>query len=342
LKNGVTILGGGVAGCALAWALSRAGRRGVRVFDPGQPGLGSTGKALGGFRTQHGSRLNIELSLASRPFFADRADRVGFQPNGYLYLAEGEAEAEELRRRAALQRALGLPIDHPDPSSLIPFFDATGVVGTNFCRLDGVYSPLEVMRAFREEAEAAGAEFRYGAVAGAEDLDAEAAVVAAGIWSRDIGAGLGVTLAVEPLERGVFQVGPFDWLPRRVPMTLEAGSGYHFREREGRLLVMGPGDQERWDHFREWLQARVPAAAAPQPEAHWTGWYEMTFDQHALVGRTERDGVWASCGFSGHGVMHSPAVAEGLAAMILGETPPVDISPLDPLRTTPLEDTTQL
>jgi sarcosine oxidase subunit beta len=241
-----------------------------------------------------------------------------------------------------LQRALGLPIDHPDPSSLVPFLDATGVVETNFCHLDGVYTPLEVMGAFREEAEAAGAEFMYGVTAGEADLDAAAVVVAAGIWSRDVGAALDVKLAVEPLERGVFQVGPFDWLPRRVPLTLEAGSGYHFREREGRLLIMGPGDQRLWDHFREWLQFRVPAAAAPEPEAHWIGWYEMTFDQHPLVGRSERDRVWASCGFSGHGVMHSPAVAESLAAMILGETPAVDISSLDPLRSAPLEDTTQL
>jgi sarcosine oxidase subunit beta len=80
----------------------------------------------------------------------------------------------------------------------------------------------------------------------------------------------------------------------------------------------------------------------PEPEAHWTGNYEMTFDQHPLAGETERPGVWASCGFSGHGVMHSPAVSESLAAMILGETPPVDITALSPQRKEPLEDSTQL
>ena len=41
-----------------------------------------------------------------------------------------------------------------------------------------------------------------------------------------------------------------------------------------------------------------------------------------MVGETARPGVWASCGFSDHGVMHAPAVAESLAAMILGQTPP--------------------
>jgi sarcosine oxidase subunit beta len=68
----------------------------------------------------------------------------------------------------------------------------------------------------------------------------------------------------------------------------------------------------------------------------------MTPDHHAYVGATERPGVWACCGFSGHGVMHSPAVGDSLAAMILGDTPPVDVTALSPLRTEALIDRTQL
>jgi glycine/D-amino acid oxidase-like deaminating enzyme len=40
--------------------------------------------------------------------------------------------------------------------------------------------------------------------------------------------------------------------------------------------------------------------------------------------------------------MQSPAVGEALAAMILGETPPLDIGALTPLRREPLIDRTQL
>jgi sarcosine oxidase subunit beta len=167
-------------------------------------------------------------------------------------------------------------------------------------------------------------------------------VIAAGTWSGEVGRSLGVRLSVEPLERGVWFAGPFDWLPDSIPMTLDAGSGYHFRERDGRLLVMGPGDQHDWSHCREWLSRRLPQAAVPRPESQWTGNYEVTFDHHALVGATERPGVWACCGFSGHGVMQSPIVGECLAALITGGTAPLDISALDPLRTEPLVDLTQL
>lgn len=336
----IAILGGGVAGAAVARGLAQSGRRDVTVYDPRQRGEGSTGKALGGFRTQHGSELNIRLSLASREYFASRADRVDFEPVGYLYLAEDGEIAEELEARAELQRGLGLPIENPDPEQIVPFLEAGDVAGSNYCALDGVYTPRKVLDCLIEEAESAGARFCYGA--GWPGDDAQIVVVASGIWSAEVGERLGVRLPVTPLERGVFQVGPFDWLPAGVPMTLEAGSGYHFRQRDGRLLVMGPGDQHDYGHFRRWLERRAPKAAAPEPELHWTGSYEMTADHHPLVGATEREGVWACCGFSGHGVMHSPAVGEALAAMILGETPPVDVTPLSPLRTQPLRDRTQL
>ena len=312
------------------------------VFDLLPIGSGSTDKAMGGFRMQHGSRLNIALSMASRPYFEERAERIRFQPNGYLYLADDERSETELTRRARLQRELGVPVEHPDPRSLVPFLELDGITGANYCSLDGLYEPALVLRALVQEAADLGAEFRYGAEASVSELEAEAVAICCGIWSKKVGEELGVRLQVEPLERGVFKVGPFDWMPPKLPMTLEAGSGYHFRERDGRLTVMGPGDQKQWRHFHDWLCKRAPRAATDLPEGHWTGYYEMTFDHHPLVGATERPGVWADCGFSGHGVMHSPAIGESLAAMILGDTPSLDISALSPLRREPLVDTTQL
>jgi sarcosine oxidase subunit beta len=337
----IAVLGGGVAGSSVALHLALAGAS-VTVFDP-QLRPNSTERAMGGFRTQHGSALNVALALHSREFFASRAERIRFQPNGYLYLAEDEAVAAELAARAEFQVSLGLPIEHPEPEAKVPFLVGAGYRGTNFCALDGLYLPPLVQRVLVEEAEAAGALFRWGEEAPDGIVEeAEAVVVAAGNWSPEVGRRLGVRLAVTPLERGIFMVGPFDWLGGTVPMTLEAGSGYHFREREGRLWVMGPGDQHAWDNFRAWLELRVPAAAVAEPAGHWTGSYEVTFDHHGLVGQTERPGVWACCGFSGHGVMQSPAVGAALAAMILGETPPLDIAALSPLRTEPLLDRTQL
>lgn len=338
----MTILGGGVAGAALARALAVRGYRDVVVFDPRPVASGSTGRAKGGFRTQFTGQLNIALSLASHPFFVTRADRIRFQPTGYLYLAEERMAAEELRRRAELQVAAGLQITHPDPARLLPFFDTTGIRAANYCPLDGTYHPPSILHLLIEEAREAGAEFRYEREAQLQDLEAEIVVIACGMWSRQVGASLGIQLPVEAVERGVFQVKPVKALPHNVPFTIGVDAGWSLRKRDGRLLVKFPDHPHDWEPIRAWLAQRLPTAAVDQPEDHWTGFYEMTPDQHPLVGETARPGVWASCGFSGHGVMHAPAVAESLAAMILGQTLPVDISAFSPLRTEPLVDITQV
>jgi len=39
------------------------------------------------------------------------------------------------------------------------------------------------------------------------------------------------------------------------------------------------------------------------------------------------DGVYAACGFSGHGFMQSPAVGRAVAEELLELTPSVDLSP---------------
>ncbi len=286
----ITILGGGIAGVSLARTLAVRGRRDVVVFDPHPPATGSTGLA-GGFRTQFTSELNIALALASRPFFVERAEHIGFQPVGYLYLAEDLVTAQELERRAEIQVAAGLPITHPDPASLAPFLDTSRVMATNFCHLDGTFSPAALLHLLTEEAREAGAAFRYTCEAGPQDLAAEIVIIASGIWSRQVGAALGVDLVVEAVERHVFQVVPGIPLPESVPFIIDAASGWSMRERDGRLLILPPGDASQWEETRAWLERSIPVASIDQPEDHWAGFYEMTFDQHPLVGETS---FWAA------------------------------------------------
>jgi sarcosine oxidase, subunit beta len=52
----------------------------------------------------------------------------------------------------------------------------------------------------------------------------------------------------------------------------------------------------------------------------------MTPDAHPIVGRLA-DGVYAACGFSGHGFMQSPAVGRALAELIVRGESSLDLSP---------------
>ena len=76
----------------------------------------------------------------------------------------------------------------------------------------------------------------------------------------------------------------------------------------------------------ERLAHRYPPAARTTIDEAWAGLYDMTPDAHPIIGWVA-DGVYAACGFSGHGFMQSPAVGEAVAAELLGDEPPFDLSP---------------
>ena len=76
----------------------------------------------------------------------------------------------------------------------------------------------------------------------------------------------------------------------------------------------------------ERLAQRYPPSAGATIERSWAGLYDMTPDAHPIVDRVA-DGVYAACGFSGHGFMTSPAVGLALAQEILLGGADLDLSP---------------
>ena len=67
------------------------------------------------------------------------------------------------------------------------------------------------------------------------------------------------------------------------------------------------------------------------PSRAWAGLYEMTPDHHPVLGPAPGlDGFYFATGFSGHGVMHSPATGKIVADLIVrGETDLIEWRLLD-------------
>src|ERR1035438_4675030 len=66
------------------------------------------------------------------------------------------------------------------------------------------------------------------------------------------------------------------------------------------------------------------------PSRAWAGLYEMTPDHHPVLGASPVGGLFFATGFSGHGVMHSPATGKIMADLILkGSTNLIDAKLLD-------------
>src|SRR5581483_1009357 len=136
----------------------------------------------------------------------------------------------------------------------------------------------------------------------------------------------GVVLPVDPVRRHLLMSGPCDALPRMIPMTIDADTGVLIRREGERILIaysnpdepagfdatFDPGFAER---IAGPLEERFPAVsdAGLDRRRSWAGLYEVTPDHHAVVGAAPGiPGFFLANGFSGHGVMHSPAAGRAI------------------------------
>jgi sarcosine oxidase subunit beta len=363
----VVVVGAGVIGASVAWHLARQGLRALVLEREASPGQGSTGRATGGFRAQYGTAINVRLSLLAREklrrFEAETGVDPGYAPNGYLWLARTEAQMELLRSAQEIQHAAGLHeavmLDVARIRDVNPHVRTDGLAGAAFCPTDGFIRPLDILRGYlqgvqvRPNARVTGLRrqgVRIEAVqlADGSEIPAGAVVDAAGPWAGPVARLAGVDLPVAPLRRQVGSTVDTEALPPSMPMTVWVEDGLHVRARDGRVLLVwptpgDPRDPESTALEAGWLEEvkrkaaeRVPALAGVpvDPRRSWAGLYEMSPDQHAVLGRAPGcENLFLCNGNSGHGVMHAPALGQLLAEIIVhGKARSLDVHALRPSR----------
>ena len=124
-------------------------------------------------------------------------------------------------------------------------------------------------------------------------------------------------------------------------MVVDVETGFHFRRRDSGITLTMPLpvsreqvernqrlepeafelqlDDTLWPLLQTEIRRRCPILGRASIRRAWAGLYEMTPDEHPILGATEIEGFLCGCGFSGHGFMHSPMAARLLAESILGE-----------------------
>ena len=319
-------------GASIAFQLASLGARDVVLADRRGIAAGATSKAMGGVRQQFSTAAEVRLAQASIRFFEKLGSPL-FEQVGYLFLATTDAGLAELEERRELQAELGVPVERVDPS-FVEGLRTNDVLGAVNCATDGIADPPAVTRELVRRALKLGIEVREGT--DAATIDADVLVIACGPWSAELAATRGVELPIRPLCRQLLETSELG-LPDDLPMVLEAETGFHFRRRGDRLVLAMTDPEPRWgfgevvdeslipDRLKR-LQHRYGPAAETTIERSWAGLYDMTPDAHPILGEVA-NGVYAACGFSGHGFMQSPAVGRALAEEILGETPSLDLSP---------------
>jgi len=246
---GAIIIGAGVVGASVAYHLTKRGAKDVLILErEAEQGMGSTGKATGGIRSQFETDINIKMSLYSLDFFRNWDFDCGYDPRGYLFFATEDNHLEYLTRNVEKQKGLGVRnveiIDTKMVGKLVPGLNFKDIVGGSFGAGDGFIDPLAVMRGFTNEALGNGTTIEFSTeVLSIETnadkvsavktnkgrMECEKIVLCTGAWAKALAKTADINLPVEPLKRQIVWARSKKPLPENLPMVIDIGTGFHFR-----------------------------------------------------------------------------------------------------------------
>ncbi|MBV8053296.1 MAG: FAD-binding oxidoreductase [Acidobacteriaceae bacterium] len=350
----VIIIGAGIVGASIAYHLSVRGCTDVLILEKAETEVtGSTARSAAGVRHQFSTEINIRLSLYSIEQLQHFNERVGGHADlkqvGYLLLVNNAETWTAYQKNVGLQNSFGVRSRAIAPDEVPHFIPGTRIddlLGATYCPDDGYCNPHGIATGYLARAKELGVRLKRRTpatgirktgdrVTAVETPDGvffcEVVINAAGAWAGQVGTLAGLNIPVTPYRRCVYMTEPFSLVPNEIPLTIDVGSDFYMRK-EGQKVLFGlsnlkepPGENLAVDW--EWLDtvmdagiARFPMLqhAGLAPKNCWAGLYEITPDHHPILGfHPELPNYVDASGFSGHGVMHSPATGMLIAEEIL-------------------------
>jgi gamma-glutamylputrescine oxidase len=340
----VEIVGGGITGCACAYAFAEAGRS-VRLYDAREIGGGASGRN-GGFALRGGAMpyerarewLGAEQARAYWQLTEHYVDRLealagdAFRRVGSLRVADDEEEREELLAEFEALREDGFAAEWRD--DLAPPLEGR-FAGAIFHPPDGSIHPARFVRRLAARAADAGVEIReHTRVESLEDLGADTVVVAtdgypSGLLGELEGSIIptrGQMIATEPLAERLFDC----------PHYGRHGFDYWQQTPDGRILAGGFRDIRLDSEFTadevttEAIQGALEDFVAgilgrkPRVTHRWAGIFGLVLDFMPVVGPVPgHEGVWIAGGYSGHGNVLGFACGDLVARAVLGDRDPL-------------------
>ena len=343
----VIVVGAGLAGLTTALALAERGaavllladaRRGeaspaaAGILAPSVEPAGGAADALArAARDQYpafvaglSERTGIEIPLNRAGVLEVPAARAG----GHAAQADAAARWLDARELAELEPALA------------------HIAGARFHPHEGAVNTLVLIRALKhalartgrvavvaDAAEEVG--FHAGHVTvrtrGGTSLEAQRVVLGTGAWAPEL-VGLPRPLPVAPVRGQMMSVAS-----RALRHVVFAGGGYAVPRPDGRTLVGSTWEHVGFDggHTEAGAVAvrdiagRISPRLGDAPRLNvWAGLRPMTPDGQPIVGAEPlQPALVYACGHSRNGVLLAPLTGSAAAAVALGETPAVDLTP---------------
>ena len=262
----VVVVGGGLEGCAAAWALARRGVTDVVVAERGTVGSGMTGKSSGIVRCHYGVSSLAAMAAVGLEVFENAEDLfgadIGFRQTGYV-VGVADANVDALRKSLAAQRSVGVDteeIDHAEVARLWPYADLTPFAAFGWEPRGGYGDAYQTAQAFSASARAAGARVRQGSpvagllldgdrvtgvrLADGSEISAGTVVVATGVWTRPLLAPYGIDMPIRVVREQIVLIDPGidSAAVSRLPVFSDLVSLQYVRPEVGGEILFGNSD----------------------------------------------------------------------------------------------------
>ena len=360
----VVIIGGGVIGCSVAYHLAKFGWKDVILLERDLLTSGTTWHAAGLVSQLGPSAAITKIRKYTLELYKKLEKEVehsaGLRLNGALSIAQTDGRWQELKRQATTAQLYDVDIKILDKDQLkkeFPMMITDDLKGGILMLGDGAADPSGVTHMLAKAARLNGAQIfekspvqkiliKNGKVEGVrvnnEDIKCEYVVLATGMWSRQIGEKMGVSIPLYPAEHFYVITEPIENLPKTLPVIRDFDSSLYFKEDAGKLLIRifegksipafdksnkVPEDfsfgefPENFDHFEPYLQKsmkRFPILETVGIRKFFAGPESFTPDTNSLLGEVpEVKNLFLSCGLNSIGIGSGGGVGKVTAEWLM-------------------------
>ncbi len=260
------IVGGGIVGCSIAYHLTRNGERDVVLLERAGLTEGATWHAAGLVGQLRSSRNTTRMLKKSVEMYDRLQNEEGMQfdwkKTGSLRLAATRERMLEAKRLATMARSFDLDMSIISPAeakALFPLIDERGLEGAAFIPSDGYVDPASLCQAIAGAARKQGAVIRQavevldftvegGRITEVEttggSYEAETVILASGMWSREIGAKLGIRIPACAVEHQYIVTEPTGMDVGHFPTLRDPERLVYYKPDAGGRLVIGGYEED--------------------------------------------------------------------------------------------------
>ena len=372
----VVVIGGGVAGCSVAYHLAKYGWKETILLERDQLTSGTTWHAAGLVGQLGASSTITRLRKYSLNLYKELEKRTGLstglKQNGAITVATTPERLQELLRQATAAQLFDVKVETVNKEKikeLYPVINDEDILGGVYMPEDGQADPVGVTNVLAKAAKMEGAQIfektpvekilvKDKKIVGVQTkfgkIDCEYVVIATGMWSRQIGEDIGVSIPLYPNEHFYIITEPLDKLPKNLPVLRDYNSCLYLKEDAGKMLVgifepnakpafkdngLVPEDfsfgefPDDFDHFEPYLEKsfqRLPMLETAGIRKFFSGPESFTPDTQYLLGETpEVKNLFTCCGFNSIGIASSGGAGRVTAEWMINGYMNEDLFSLD-------------